>query len=93
MNDANLIIAKELLEILAKYPCVSAGSMPDDLELYAVKRIIEAARINYVLPTFCAEMNTQAGKCIRCIIDHEPPEVCRAKIDADVSEDLDIAWD
>lgn len=93
MSDARLRIAKELIEILAKNSCSSVGSVSEDRDMIAVKRIIEAARANYVLPSFCAEMNTRASKCINCIVDHNPPEICRKKFEASLAEEDDIEWD
>jgi hypothetical protein len=93
MDNARLIIAKELIEILAKHPCISVGTEPDNLDAFAVKKIIEAARINYVLPSYCAERNTRVRKCIECIVDQVPPEVCRKKSDDLPLDDLDIEWE
>ncbi len=95
MNENKLIIAKELIEILAMHPCTSVGSTVKDRDVMAVKRIIEAARRNYVLPSYCAEMNSRAGKCIECIIEHNPPTICREKNEQQDVEDLelDIEWE
>lgn len=94
MNDAKLIIAKELIEILAKQPCSAERLSAEKRDLMAVKLIIEAARKNYVLPTYCAEMNTKAGKCINCIIERTPPAICRKKMAENEAGnlDFDIDW-
>lgn len=95
MSDAKLIIAKELIEILAKQPCSIERMSAEKRDLMAVKLIIEAARKNYVLPPYCAEMNTKAGKCINCIIEGTPPAICLKKIEENNTGDLDldIDWD
>lgn len=93
MNDAKLVIAKQLIEILAKHPCSPIGTtVAVDREVNAVKRIIEAARTRYILPSFCAEMNDDAAKCIECILEHKPPPVCKTKIDEPEGCELDIEW-
>ena len=93
MNDSKLIISKELIEILAKNPCGPAGSGQGNPDLSAAKKIIEAARINYALPSFCAEINTEASKCIHCIVDHKPPAICYKDVVELSPEELDIEWE
>ena len=93
MDERKLIIAKELIEILAKYTCNSVGTVPENRDEVGVTKLIEAARMNYVLPSYCAERNTKVGKCIECIIENKPPEICRKKLDEHDVEEFDICWD
>ena len=93
MNDANLEIARQLLEALANEPCDPVGSGVKDRDKMAVKRIIEAARANYVLPSYCAEMNSVAAKCIECIVDHNPPAICRDRVFEQEGEESGVEWD
>ncbi len=92
--DKKLNIAKELIEILAKGRCSSPGSgLVDGQEYSPAKRIIEAARRKYVLPSFCAEMNDEAVKCIECIVDYKTPAVCSDRDWCKEEDELDVAWD
>ena len=97
MSQEKLIIAMGLIDAMAGQPasstCAAQGVQGGDKEQARVKRVIEAARSNYVLPSFCAEMNTDAKKCIHCIVEHAPPTICLAKINEPVSEDYEIEWD
>ncbi len=93
MSREKLAIAMDLIEALAKQMPSSYADAPDNLEQRSVKRIIEAARSSYVLPSYCAEMNMDAKKCIQCIVEHVPPAICLEKLNEPCSEDVDIEWD
>ena len=93
MSEEKLTIAMDLIEVLASQSVPSAGAANATQARTSVKRVIEAARSNYVLPSFCAEMNSDAKECIHCIIEHKPPTICLAKINEPVSKDFEIEWD
>ncbi len=93
MVSDKLAIARGLIETLAGHHCSKIGTEPGVGDMTAVSRIIEAARINYVLPSFCAEKNNEARHCIDCIVEHKPPAVCRRNIESILKEELDIEWD
>ncbi len=93
MSKENLNIAIDLIAALLKQSSSLFGATASDHKQTCVKKIIEAARSNYVLPSFCAEMNTDAQKCIHCIVEHDPPTICLDKINEPVSEDFEIEWD
>ena len=93
MSEQKLSIAMELIEALAGQPVSSLAGGQGDQDQAGAKRVIEAARSSYVLPSFCAEINGDAKECIHCIVEHEPPTICLAKINEPVFEDFEIEWD
>ncbi len=93
MSKEKLTIAMALIDALAGQSASSSGAAQVTQAQAKVKRVIEAARSNYVLPSFCAEMNSDAKKCIHCIVEHKPPAICLTKINEPVSEDFEIEWD
>lgn len=83
----------DLIDVLVRQSATRPGLEPLDAEQASVKNIIEAARSCYVLPSYCAEMNTDAKKCIHCIVEHAPPPICLEKINEPVLEDFEIEWE
>ena len=93
MSQTKLTIAMDMIDALAKLPRLEAMGVSDNHECASAKQVIEAARSIYVLPSFCAEMNVEAKKCIQCIVEHLPPPICLDKICEPVLEDFDLEWD
>ncbi len=93
MSQEKLTIAMDLIDALAGQPVGSTAASQGAQGREKTKRVIEAARSHYVLPSFCAEMNSDAKECIHCIIEHEPATICLTKINEPVSEDFEIEWD